>query len=204
MKPAPNCSSAISPDTVDWRSVLRRAQTGETAAFEELAAELGPRLRGLLVRLDAPMSEVDDLAIETLEKILQKLDTVRNGDLLPWAFQVARNHLNDHFVRRPPPVLPPEAADELAAPTSGPQPKASALVRSVRAWIRPLPDADRHLLEGRGAGVPHGQLAQELGITHAAARKRAERLLKRLETYLRADAALAAELERRLGSLLLK
>jgi RNA polymerase sigma-70 factor (ECF subfamily) len=186
-------------DAVDWRSLLKAAQAGDSSASETLAIHLGPRLRGFFRRLGAPPQELEDLAIEVLTKVFQNLDKIRNGDLLPWTFQVARNHLRDFYSHRALPSQPADMVEDQVAPTNDRRPASSPLVLAVRAWLRVLSVEDRHLLEARLAGVPHEIVAAELGLACPATRKRFGRLLKRLDVHLRTDPALAAELVRRLG-----
>lgn len=197
MKPAPAPPPDPSEGDVDWAPLLSAANAGDTAAWEELAVRLGPRLRGLLRGLGAPAEELDDLAIEALDKVLRALPSVRNGDLFPWACALTRNHLRDYFRHRHPSLARPESNEEIPAAPRQPRSKPSPLILAVRRWLLALSSEDQHLLNGRAHAVPFPRLAQELGITHVAARARASRLLKRLEQFIRSDPTLSPELERR-------
>jgi RNA polymerase sigma-70 factor, ECF subfamily len=76
---------------------MDRYADGEEAAFAELFAGLGPRLRGFLRRLTGAADLADDLLQETFLRMhAARGGFARGRPVLPWAYAIARNCYISH------------------------------------------------------------------------------------------------------------
>jgi RNA polymerase sigma-70 factor (ECF subfamily) len=165
-------------------------------AFVALYDRYFPAVYGYcLSQLEAPEA-AEDAASDTFVKALAALPGYReSGRFRPWLFVIAHNAVQDTVrARRSHGTL--EAAAGVSDPDAGPEERAIATVDRywLEAVIARLPADEQRVLELRRAGLRGGEIAQVLGISHEAAKKRQLRAIARIRT------ALAAEGEVRRGA----
>jgi RNA polymerase sigma-70 factor (ECF subfamily) len=78
-------------DSLYWKLLVIRCQTGDRPAFEELVARCQPRLRAFLFKM-APSRNVNDLAQEVWMDVFRDLPGLQDpGAYLPWFYRIAHN-----------------------------------------------------------------------------------------------------------------
>jgi len=94
------------PDTVlpaDEAELVRRAQLGSAAAFEQLVVSHGPRLHRYLAAQLRDEGEALDVLQDTLAAAWHGLPGLRHTDRFrPWLAGIAANKVADSIRRRPP------------------------------------------------------------------------------------------------------
>jgi RNA polymerase sigma-70 factor, ECF subfamily len=181
--------STIAEDKAATLDYVRRAQSGDVDAFEQLYREHSPRIYALCLRLKAgDKSDATELLQDVFVKAWRRLDTFR-GDcaFASWLHRLAVNTMLESARsdgRRIARVLPMEDTSRLAgaARSSGIE-----LKMDMENAIASLPRGARlafvlHDVEG----YQHQEIAEQLGVTVGTIKAqlhRARRLLReRLES----------------------
>jgi RNA polymerase sigma-70 factor (ECF subfamily) len=181
--------SPIAEDKAAALECIRRAQSGDVDAFEQLYRELSPRIYALCLRLMAgDKPDATELLQDVFVKAWRRLDTFR-GDcaFASWLHRLAVNTMLESARsdgRRTARVLPMEDTSRLAgaARSSGIE-----LKMDMETAIATLPRGARlafvlHDVEG----YQHQEIAEQLGVTVGTVKAqlhRARRLLReRLES----------------------
>jgi RNA polymerase sigma-70 factor, ECF subfamily len=193
-------TSAVASDTIESPSTIaedkaaaleciRRAQSGDVDAFEQLYREHSPRIYALCLRLKAgDKTDATELLQDVFVKAWRRLDTFR-GDcaFASWLHRLTVNTMLESARsdgRRAARVLPMEDTSRLAgaARSSGIE-----LKMDMESAIASLPKGARlafvlHDVEG----YQHQEIAEQLGVTVGTVKAqlhRARRLLRdRLES----------------------
>lgn len=178
------------------RLLLELARRGSEDAFRRLYAELydpvcryvGARVRGA--------AEVEDLVAIVFGRLVEGLGgfDAGRGSVTAWVLGMARHAVIDHQRRRAAFGGARQAAalaDDLHETLAADLPDAlgelvrDEELRAVQAWVRRQDEATRELLELRfGQGLTSRQIAQVLGLTPDAVKKRCERTLNRMRQEL--------------------
>lgn len=88
-------------DDEKFAAVMARYCDGETRAFEELYADLGPRILGYLTSLVGEPATAEDLLQQTFMKLHQCRATyVRGANPVPWLYTIAHRTCIDEMRRR--------------------------------------------------------------------------------------------------------
>ncbi len=88
------------PDTLDERALIRRAQRGDRAAFEELVRLYETRVLRLALHLVRSEDEARDLYQESFLKIYRSLHRFRfEARFSTWVYRVVTNVCLDHLRR---------------------------------------------------------------------------------------------------------
>lgn len=88
-------------DGEKFAAVMARYCDGETRAFEELYAGLGPRILGYLTSLVGEPATAEDLLQQTFMKLHQCRATyVRGANPIPWLYTIAHRTCIDEMRRR--------------------------------------------------------------------------------------------------------
>lgn len=114
-------ADSCSNDAAD-RAMARYAD-GESAAFQEVFALIGPRIERFLRRLSGSRNIAEDLLQETMLKLHQARGNFVPGmAVLPWAYAIARNCYIDtaRAARRRPLALEAREQSESDVPRAGP------------------------------------------------------------------------------------
>jgi RNA polymerase sigma-70 factor (ECF subfamily) len=201
----------MTTDQPDTDELLRRVGDGDRHARGELLQRHRPRLRRLIaLRMDPRLAarlDPSDVVQESLAEADRRLGRYlreRPLPFYPWLRQIALERLVGQHRRHvragkrsvlreeaEPLRLPNESADELAERllAGGDSPSAGLLREELRGRVRvaleALPGPDREVLLLRYLEqMTAGEVAAVLGITEAAAKKRALRALRRLRGAL--------------------
>jgi RNA polymerase sigma-70 factor (ECF subfamily) len=158
-------------DDLDEAELVRRAQLGSSAAFEQLVHRRGPQLyRYLVVRLRDEPDALDALQ-ETLTAAWQGLPGLkRSAKFWPWLCGIASNKAADAARAR---VRTTEREIEVEASASG--------VLEIREAVAALPEQFRQVLLLRYLlGLSEDEVAQTLGIRVGTVKSRSARARKAL------------------------
>jgi len=129
--------------------LLVRYRAGDSAAFDELVAGMGPRLKGFFLRQGAQASTAEDLVQSVFVRVLQSLARYRpSGQLDAYLLRIARNLWID-YRRRGGRVFGDDAPENRVDPRPGPVGLVDADDRAIqlRAALQQLDPATRELLE---------------------------------------------------------
>jgi len=182
--------------TADELSQIRRAATGDHAAFALLVRRYEARIGVYLRQMVGDADLASDLAQETFLAAYQALPrwqpppdlAARTTDLLsPWLYRIATNHaisaLRRQTIARRTPVSPTRVSSSLEDAVIGRE--------LLRVALATLDEDDAAcLVLHYVAGERYGEIAARLGISSEAVRKRVGRSLSSLR---RAYAALETE-----------
>lgn len=161
----------------DEPELVRRAQLGSSAAFEQLVLVRGPQLhRYLSVRLRNE-GDARDALQETLIAAWQGLPSLKSGSKFwPWLCGIAAHKAADVARKRS-----PEPLDEVEASATD-----NADVTGVLDALAALPDNFRQMLLLRHLlGLSEAEVAELIGTRVGTVKSRTARARKALEDLLR-------------------
>jgi RNA polymerase sigma-70 factor, ECF subfamily len=171
------------PGPRDERRLIRKARTGDRAAFGELYRQYASMVHGLLLAR-VPPDVADDLLQEVFLKAMIQLNQLRDDDHFgAWIAAIARNRAVDHH-RHVREIQSSEGLLELLSM----EPNYSLLSEAQLALtvIRSLPDAYRETLTMRLAeGLSGPEIAALTGLTPESVRVNLHRGMKLLRERLR-------------------
>jgi RNA polymerase sigma-70 factor (ECF subfamily) len=150
------------------RKLIRKARSGDRAAFGELYRRYARMVHGLLMAL-VPGDVADDLLQEVFLKAMVQLDQLRDdGHFGGWIAAIARNRAVDHHRHFRELQSTHEIEDQLVA-------KADVGIiteaQAALAAIRSLPDTYRETLTMRLVeGMSGPEIASTTGLTHDSVR----------------------------------
>lgn len=171
------------------------ARRGDQHAFARLVQATQRMVASVALAVTRDVQLSEDIAQETYLKAWHKIPAMQHPDsFLPWLRQVTRNQAIDHLRRRRHQELAPGDADAriVHAPDHRPGPEASlqgaqhaaVLARALDA----IPDESREvLLLFYREGQSSRQVAQLLGLSDGAVRKRLQRAREVLHAGLLAE-----------------
>lgn len=131
------------------RALIIAGIAGDMVARERLLRAWLPQVIAWCKRLCGPRIDPDDVFQDVAEKVLTRMQTVREPDAFPgWLFQVVRSQANRHrrkaWMKRWIPGITTEGTDQ------GPSPERSSglseISRQVQQVLEELPDAQREVL----------------------------------------------------------
>lgn len=173
------------------RLLLRRAQTGDQAALEQLCSRYLPRLRrwasGRLPPHARELLDTDDLVQESFFRTIRRLGSLspaRSASLLAYFHQAILNQIRRQAQRAWRRRLRNEAGDDATDPSPSPLEVTMGreVVRRYEAALAKLDREDREAIIGRiELGCSYAELAELLGKPSPdAARMAVSRALVRL------------------------
>jgi RNA polymerase sigma-70 factor, ECF subfamily len=187
---APVGASGVGRDSApDVRGLVRRAQTGDRAAFEELYLIHFDRIYSYLHLSVGNRHDAEDLTNQTFIKMLESIDRFvwRQVPFSAWLFRIAHNLAMDHF--RAGRRWQPES--ELPESTEHVEPSAEeaafqAIGRArMFAMIERLSEDQQQVLTLKFAfDFSNGEVATILGKTEGAIKSLQHRALASLERQL--------------------
>ncbi len=170
-------------------SLIERARAGDTAALEELLAEVAPAVRRFGVRMCKDPHDADDVLQDTLLTIATHLPEYEGrSSLTSWVFALTRSACARR--RRGAKNRPHESADALAERGDGnPTPAERAADRELGGALTraldDLPDDYREVILLRDVeGLTAPEAAIALGISVDALKSRLHRAREALRTSL--------------------
>ncbi len=176
--------------TVEW---VRRAQRGETSAFDALArAFLRPAYAVALAVVQRP-ADAEDVAQEAVVTALERIDTCRQPERFgAWLFQSVRNRARNWVAQR----NLVDVAHEATMPDRGPAdaPEQGTLRRQLLDALQVVTDVQRevvllHDLEG----WTHAEIAVALDLSEVGSRQHLFNARRALRQHL-GDHARAEEM----------
>jgi RNA polymerase sigma-70 factor, ECF subfamily len=185
--PAPN------PDRERFADLMERvAHHKDRAAYGELFAYYGPRVKAYLMRLGADDSLSEELAQDVMVTVWRKAELFdrRQASVSTLLFRIARNRRIDAIRRTRRPELDPR--DPLLLP-SAPAAADDALTtqdteRRVRAAMRDLPDEQKDLLRAAFyEGLSHREIAERSGTPLGTVKSRLRLAFQKLRVKLDGD-----------------
>src|SRR5688572_27352568 len=171
-------------DHPDDAALLAAAKADRRAFGLLYARYVGNVYRFCDRRLGDPAA-AEDATSQVFLRALAALSTCRDDRFAPWLFAIARNVVADTF-RRGRPVAPLAVAGEVVDPAVGPE--EAALIaddrRSLHALLIHLTPDQRRVVELRLAGLTGPEIAEALGLSHAAVKVHQFRAVARLRAAL--------------------
>ena len=174
-------------------AAMGRYAAGDDAAFAQLYDLRAPRLRSFLQRRTADAAHAEDLLQQTfLQMHCARGYFVPHGDMMAWAFVIARRVVIDDFRKKKGPALAPghQVDRESAAPGALPDRLLGQrrLARRVGEELARLPQPQREAFDlVQVEGLSMADAAAALGTTVATVKLRAFRSYKALRAKLRDD-----------------
>jgi RNA polymerase sigma-70 factor (ECF subfamily) len=78
--------------------LIRRAQKGDSAAFNEIVLAYRKKIMGQIARLIARQEDVEDVAQEVFVRLYFSLDQLRNEEVFePWLYRLTSNAAYDYL-----------------------------------------------------------------------------------------------------------
>ncbi|MEY3234448.1 MAG: hypothetical protein RL230_1719 [Pseudomonadota bacterium] len=161
----------------------------DKAAYGELFAYYGPRVKAYLMRLGADNALAEELAQDVMVTVWRKADLFdrTQASVSTWLFRVARNKRIDAIRRTTKPELDPN--DPLLLPSA--PPAADQLITGaerdqlVRAAIVDLPEEQRQLLhQAFYDGLSHREIAEQTGTPLGTVKSRLRLAFLKLRSKL--------------------
>ena len=186
-------ATAPTPDVL--RGVQRRDPAAMTAFFEGCF----DTVYGLAFRMLGERASAEDLTHEVFLRVHRSAETIDpERDPLPWLRTITANLCRDHWrsfeskVRTRSVPIEDHAEEGVALRNGGPTPEAHALAgereRLVQRAIGELPEQLREVVVLRDyEGLDHESIADVVGASGAAVRKRYSRALAMLGELLQDD-----------------
>jgi RNA polymerase sigma factor (sigma-70 family) len=188
---------------VDIAQLIEQLKTGDDTAGPVLVSVLGPRLLGYadLIANDLPLVDREQAVEHAIETAIRRIDRYdpSKGTFPGWVRAFVRHAVAD--VRRRQPGGAPRELDEgmadLACPEyDGEEEHGSPTSAALTALVFTAPEADQLILRLRyEENLLHAQIAEQLGVSESACRKRLERALQRLRSRATQDPDLNRYLE---------
>lgn len=178
------------------RLLLELARRGSEDAFRRLYAELHDPVRRYVDARVKGAAEAEDLVAAVFGRFVEGLDgfDAGRGSVTAWVLGMARHAVIDHGRRRAAYGGARQAsatADDLADSLAAPQPDPLAALirdeesRAVAAWLARQDAPTRDLLDLRyGQGLTCPQIAEVLGLSTDAVKKRCERAVRQMRQEL--------------------
>jgi RNA polymerase sigma-70 factor, ECF subfamily len=179
------------PSRGAMHEILSRIATDRSeAAFRTLFDEIGPKVRGFMLRQGADASLADELAQETLLTVWRKaaLYSADKGTPIAWIFTIARNLRTDHIRRqRAWHELTDEHAQSLPSDDTPVDEVVSDRQREVRvrAVLKELPPDQLEVVTlAFMEGMPHAEIAERLAIPLGTVKSRIRLAYQKLRAAL--------------------
>ena len=162
--------------------LVRASRSGDERSRNELLLLLEPMIRGFFVRRIGGRGEVDDLVQNTLLRVHQSLEDVREpSSLKSFAMKAALFELHDFYRGR-------YRAKEVTGADNQPEPWASAsdsaISIDVHRALRQLSPHARRIVELREYGFRYAEIAEIVESTEAAIKMQVKRAFERMRELL--------------------
>jgi RNA polymerase sigma-70 factor (ECF subfamily) len=173
-------------------AAMDRYARGDDTAFEEVYDGLAPRLQAFLLRYTKDRARAEDIVQQTMLQIHRARGRFTpGGQVVPWAFAIARRLLIDQHRRGGREVLAPTGDDNLTQLIAAVDARADDVVIAkevagkLAAELARLPENQRVAFELiKQDGLSVAEAAQVLGTTVAAVKLRAHRAYEAMRAVL--------------------
>ena len=185
-------AEAVSLTEPEILALVRKAQEGDTQAFERLYDHFFPQVyRYAAFRFQKEMAE--DLVADIFVKVWEKLHTYQERKGVPfaaWLFRIARYEVIDAYrAHRGTEEVPEDLSDPDVMNHADDGVKRAEKLKVVRDAMDRLPDRFRDvLLLSYMADLPHSEIARTLKMREGAVRVLKFRALEKLEQLLPPEA----------------
>jgi RNA polymerase sigma-70 factor (ECF subfamily) len=165
------------------------AQRRDRAAFAQLFAYFGPRVKAWMLRAGASPAAAEELAQETMLAVWQKADRFEpdRASASTWIFTIARNQRIDAVRREhhPSELLPDPSRDPEAPPSADHIVAMSQQEIRVRSALSLLPAEQAEVIrKAFFEDKVHSAIEQELGIPLGTVKSRLRLAMARLRAVL--------------------
>ena len=184
----------LAEDRGRWVALVGAAQQGDASAWPGIIDRFEDIAVGSAVGLCGDLDETRDIAQEAFVLAFRHLHDLRDPAAFPaWLLRLIRTAINRRTRRRGGATVPLDVASRgdasgaLVDPAPGPEEVALATAEAaeVRAAVESLPERERCVVALHHlAGMPYAEVADFLGITTSAAKKRAWSARARLKELL--------------------
>lgn len=192
--PSQGTSSTLSvADRDRFADLMERvAARQDKAAFSQLFAYYGPRVKSYLLRLGADDGQAEELAQEVMVTVWRKahLFDRRQASVSTWLFRIARNRRIDAIRRTRKPQLDPN--DPLLLPAAAAD--ATEAIeqqdreRVIRDAMQDLPEEQKALLrQAFYDGLSHREIAEQSGTPLGTVKSRMRLAFQKLRGRLEAE-----------------
>lgn len=188
---------------MDITRLIQQLKAGDDTAGPIVVSVLAPRLLGYadIIAGDFPLADREQAVEQAIETAVRRIDRYdpSKGTFPGWVRAFVRHAVGE--MRRCHPDGVPTSLDQVGEPPAREiddiedhgSPRASAV---LAALVLTAPEADQLILQLRyEENLLHAQIAQQLGVSEAACRKRLERALERLRARAVNDSELNPNLE---------
>jgi len=173
-------------------AAMDRYARGDDSAFEEIYDGLAPRLQSFLLRYTQDRARAEDVVQQTMLQIHRARGRFTlGGQVVPWAFAIARRLLIDQHRRGGREVLAPSGDDNLTQLLEAVDARADDVVIAKEVAgkladeLARLPENQRVAFELiKQDGLSVAEAAQVLGTTVAAVKLRAHRAYEAMRAVL--------------------
>ncbi|HXI02804.1 MAG TPA: sigma-70 family RNA polymerase sigma factor [Candidatus Saccharimonadales bacterium] len=163
--------------------LVRRAQQGEEAAFEEILARFEGKALAIAHQMGASRADAEDIAQEAFIKLLKHIGSYGGGRrFTAWFYRIVVNAARDHIRRAGPVMQDLDAAGPEAAPSEGAGQEAYHRIRQALLVLSPR---EREVIVLRDLhGLSTWQVARALRLNPVTVRRHAMRARARLRDLL--------------------
>ena len=173
-------------------AAMDRYARGDDSAFEQIYDGLAPRLQSFLLRYTQDRARAEDVVQQTMLQIHRARGRFTlGGQVVPWAFAIARRLLIDQHRRGGREVLAPSGDDNLTQLLEAVDARADDVVIAKEVAgkladeLARLPENQRVAFELiKQDGLSVAEAAQVLGTTVAAVKLRAHRAYEAMRAVL--------------------
>jgi RNA polymerase sigma-70 factor (ECF subfamily) len=192
-------SSQPADEAAESRSLVRQAQAGDLAAFDELVRRHQERIYGLCYHMTSNHEDAHDLAQDAFVKAWQALKNFKgDSSFFTWVYRIAVNTCLNHLTTRRNRTLHlslndldvnPENNPELVALVSDRTPRRDAglseLHRRLNESMQKLSEEHRAVVTLHDVqGLPHDEIARILGVNPGTVRSRLFYARQQLQAWL--------------------
>ncbi|MCB1839265.1 MAG: RNA polymerase sigma factor [Rhodospirillales bacterium] len=163
--------------------LIKRAQTGDAAAFEALANQYYGVMFKMAFKWCGDRTAAEDITQEACIKLARGIDSFRHDSAFTsWLYRLVINTAKDWFKsQNRHPATDMEQAANIKAEESAPDDK--ILMQQVWAQIQTLPEGEKEaLLLVVGEGLSHKEAAQILEVKESTVSWRIHEARKKLES----------------------
>lgn len=184
---------AVTADTAaEERSLIRKAQTADAAAFEALYRMHVDRVYGLCLRMTGNVAEAEDCAQDAFIQAWQKLNKFRGESAFgTWLHRVAVNTVLGRMrkSRREQDRIR-AVSDDASAPEPAAHGNEGGGFRDLEQAINELPSGARHVFVLHAVyGYSHDETSEMLGIAEGTSKAQLHRARRLLAQQLKTECA---------------
>lgn len=195
----PSRPASAADEAMEARQLVRDAQAGDLAAYDELVKRHQERIYGLCYHMTSNHEDAHDLAQDAFVKAWQALKTFKgDASFYTWVYRIAVNTCLNHLkTRRNRSIhlslndldINPENDPDLVALVSDRTPRRDAglseLQRRLNESLLKLSEEHRAVVTLHDIqGVPHDEIAKILGVNPGTVRSRLFYARQQLQAWL--------------------